>query len=248
MVLKTAPKAGISMLSGVASEAEVQELAQHFSSGELVRMMNLLQNTISGFTRSSSRRMDAELCLINLCQPELNADMDSVIARLTRVEEQVKTGSFVQAKPVAVQVEPAIAEKTDLKPEPEINPMPVQEQPVPVEDEAPIGFWTDVAAAVRKELNPALMGFFITSSDNAPLRGILAGDRLVRACENQFVMDIVNKPDILELVARKASAKLTRPVRVVVTDNTGIEERNEKMEQLLNLRRSHGDIIKIKEN
>ena len=248
MVLKTAPKAGISMLSGVASETEVQELAQRFSSGELVRMMNLLQNTISGFTRSSSRRMDAELCLINLCQPELNVDMDSVIARLTRVEEQVKTGSFVQAKPVVVQEEPVVAETVDLKSEPEVNPIPVQEALAPVEDEAPIGFWTDVAAAVRKELNPALMGFFITSSDNAPLRGILAGDRLVLACENQFVMDIVNKPDILELVSRKASAKLNRPVRVVVTDNTGIEERNEKMEQLLNFGRSHGDIIKIKEH
>ena len=61
-------------------------------------------------------------------------------------------------------------------------------------------------------------------------------------------MDIVNKPDILELVARKASAKLNRPVRVVVTDNTGIEERNEKMEQLLNFSKAHSDIVNIKEH
>ena len=247
MVLKTAPKAGISMLSGVATDSEVQELSQSFSSGELVRMMNLLQSTVSGFTRSSSRRMDAELCLINLCQPELNADMDSVIARLTRVEEQIQTGSFVQAVPVAEQPAATVYQQVASETATEEPRIPAHEETELIEDEAPIGFWTDVAAAVRKELNPALMGFFITNSENAPLRGILAGEKLVLACENQFVMDIVNKPEILELVARKACAKLNRPVRVVVTDNTGIEERNEKMEQLLNFGRSHSDIIKIKE-
>jgi hypothetical protein len=70
---------------------------------------------------------------------------------------------------------------------------------------------------------------------------------LVLACANQFIVDIVSKPDITALVARKASAKLGRQVRVVVTDDTGINEKNKQMEQLLNFGRTHSDIVKISE-
>ena len=245
MVIKTAPKSAISMLSGVASDEEVFTLSERFSSGELVRMMNLLQNTVFGFTRSASRRMDAELCIVNLCQPELDLDMTSILARLTRVEEQIQTGAFSVpvAKPLPDAAALEMPDQNDLT-----SPPTEAEQGdlSAVVDQTPVGFWTDVAAAVRKELNPALTGFFATTP-NAPLRGILADEKLVLACENRFVMDIVNKPDVLELVARKASAKLKRPIRVVVSDNTSIEERNERMEQLLNFGRAHGDIIKIKD-
>mgnify|MGYP007112572914 CR=1 FL=1 len=58
-------------------------------------MMELIQQTVAGFTRSASRRMDAELCLIDLCQPELQLNAEAINARLTRLEEQLKSGSFV---------------------------------------------------------------------------------------------------------------------------------------------------------
>ena len=66
MILKTAPREGISMLSGVASDDEVKSLAAKFSTGELARMMEIIQQTAAGFTRSTSRRMDAELCVVKL--------------------------------------------------------------------------------------------------------------------------------------------------------------------------------------
>ena len=249
MVLKTAPKEGISMLSGVASDKEVREMTDRFSSGELVRMMNIIQNTISGFTRSASRRMDAELCIVNLCQPELDTDTQSLIARLTRLEDQVRTGSFMPAavqQPETQPVQAAKEEITESKVDPVITSA-VEEPTVPVADSAPVGFWTDVAASVRTELNPAISGFFATTP-NAPLRGILAGERLVLACANKFIMEIVNKPEITSLVARKASAKLGRQIRVVVTDNTGADEKNEQMEQLLSFGKAHSDVINIKDN
>ena len=56
---------------------------------------------MSGFTRSASRRMDAELCLLEMCQPELSLDAKALNARLTRLEEQIKSGAFVAAAPAA---------------------------------------------------------------------------------------------------------------------------------------------------
>ena len=67
LILQTAGNSGIPMLSGVASDKDTLELSRKLSSGELVRMLNLLQTTLVGFTRSSSRRMDGELCIVQMC-------------------------------------------------------------------------------------------------------------------------------------------------------------------------------------
>ena len=241
MVLKTAPKEGIGMLSGVASDADALALSERFSSGELVRMLNTIQNTVVGFTRSASRRMDAELCIVNLCQPELENDTQSLLARLTRIEDQIKSGAIMQVPQVVEQ--PRKAEEPNVQYHAEVIPAPVKK----MVDEAPVGFWADVVSAVRAELTPSMRGFF-TTSDNSPLRGVLAGEKLVLICANRFIIDIINKPDITGLVARKASAKLGRPIRVVVTDNSDINEKNEQMDQLLDFGRSHADIINITDN
>jgi len=251
MVVKTAPREGISMLSGVASDRQVMELAQRFSAGELVRMLNLIQQTAAGFTRSSSRRMDAELCVVNLCQPELVLDGEAINARLTRVEDQLRTGRFVAAQAPAPQQppeededRPPMPDDADAPPAPEELASAASQAPV---NEAPVGFWTDVADQIRKELKPPASGFF-APSQKPLLEGVLQGNRLVLLCTNSFTMEYINKPEILDLVARKASAKLGSPVRVVAVDKSAANVKSEQMEQLLTFGRAHSDIVKIKES
>ena len=65
--------------------------------------------------------------------------------------------------------------------------------------------------------------------------------------ENTFVAEAVNRPDILEVVARKAAALLGRPVRIQVVDMSAKPSGNAKMQQLLNFGRAHSDIVNIKE-
>ena len=248
MVLKTAGNAGITMLSGVSSEREAGELAKRFSGGELVRMMNEIQQTLASFTRSASRRMDAELCILSLCQPELSLDAESLNARLTRLEEQIKSGSFVSAAPASApavkESQPVSEDDYDRPPMPDDDDIP-PEPDVP-EVPAPVGFWTDLATSVRRELKPPVSGFF-APTPNAPVQGALHGDKLVLRCANNFILEMVSKPSILELVSRKACAQLGRPVTVTAVDATAKPEDNGKMEQLLNFGRAHSDIIKIKE-
>ena len=246
MILKTAPQEGISMLSGVASDEEVKALSCRFSSGELVRMLGIIQQTAAGFSRSASRRMDAELCVVSLCQPELDDNISSVIARLTRLEDQIKSGQYVSvsASPGGILAE----EEDDRPPLPDdldAPPVSGEEQMQPSPDE-PVGFWMDIAAAVRKELKPPASGFFATTP-NAPVRGVLRGSQLILVCVNKFTMEIINKPEILSLIAQKASAKLGKRVGVKVTDSTAGTEKNEQMEQLLRFGRAHSDVISIKE-
>ena len=248
LVLKTAGNAGITMLSGVASDKEALELTKALSSAELVRMMERLQETMAGFTRSASRRMDAELCIVELCQPELSLDTKALNARLTRLEEQVKSGAFVPAAPV--KAEKAAPEKDeyddDRPPMPDDADAPPAEDTPPVaESEAPVGFWSDLVAAVRKELKPPISGFFVVTP-NAPVQGALVGDRLELRCSNGFTAQMLDRPEILEVVSRKAAAMLSRPVRAVTVDMSAKPAANPRMEQLMNFGRAHSDIVTIK--
>ncbi len=250
LVMKTAGGAGITMLSGVASDREVLELTKGLSSGELVRMMNLIQATLAGFTRSASRRMDAELCILELCQPELRLDAKALNARLTRLEEQIKSGSFVAAEPKKKQPKPGPEEDDGDRP-----PMPGDADAPPMEEEpplsqpseAPVGFWPELCGAVRKELKPPISGFFAVSP-NAPVQGALLGNKLELRCGNDFIAKMLDKPDVLEIVSRKASAMLGRPVRAVPVDMTAKPAGNPRMEQLMQFGRDHADIVKIKNN
>ena len=192
--------------------------------------------------------------MLNLCQPELSLDMESLNARLTRLEDQLKSGKFVVAASVP-QKQPVPEDQDDERP-----PMPGDEDAPPAEEEdtpapakpapektaAPAGFWTELMEASRKELKPPAKGFFV-AAQNSPLRGALKGSVLELRCANAFVAEAINRPDILEVVSRKASALLGKPLSVSVVDMTAKPAANPQMEQLLNFGRAHSDIVKIKE-
>ena len=242
MILKTAPGEGISMLSGVASEEEVKTLSSKFSVGELARMMGIIQMAAAGFTRSTSRRMDAELCIINLCQPELSLDAESVNSRITRLEEMLKSGQFqVTSAPQQYESDerPPVPDDMDAPPEFTEHDY-VSEQP-----ELPNGFWVDMVSEIRTELKPPASSFFVTTP-NAPVEGVLRDSKLELRCSAGFIVDVISKPEILEMISRKATAKLGRPIRVVATDKTKMNTKSKQMEQLLRFGQEHSDIIKIK--
>ena len=242
MILKTAPREGLSMLSGVASDEEVKLLARKFSTGELTRMMDIIQQTASGFTRSTSRRMDAELCVIKLCQPELTLDAEALNSRITRLEEMLKSGSFTVTAPQVIEDDeerPPLPDDLDAPPE---NGELAAE---PVPDQAPAGFWVDMVSEIRSQLKPPASGFFVTTP-NAPVEGVLRDNKLELVCAAGFIVDVLNKPEILEMISRKASAKLGRPIRAVAVDRTKMNTKSRQMEQLLRFGQEHSDIIKIK--
>ena len=238
MILKAAPKEGISLLSGVAADDEVKTLADGFSAAELTRMLNIIQQTVAGFTRSSSRRMDAEMCIINLCQPELNLDGEALNARISRLEEQIRAG--VVAAPA-----PAPEKKKEKE---KAAAAPVQEKTVPAQTEeppvdAPVGFWTEVASQMRQELKPPVLGYF-APNPNAPVVGVLRGDRLELRCDNDFVLKFIDKPEVLQLAARKASAILGRPVQAVAVDKT--KSVSDGMDHFINFGKQYPDFVNIK--
>ncbi len=245
LVLKTAAGSGITMLSGVASDQEIQTLTNQLSSGELIRMMNLIQTALSGFTRSASRRVDAELCILEMCQPELNLDAKSLNARLTRIEDQLRTGDFAAPKAAVKQIRDVPESQEERPPVPDDMDAPPMPQDAPQQNNVPLGFWMDLCSAVRKELRPPVSGFF-APSQNAPVQGIVTDDRLELRCVNSFTHQMLDKPEVLDVVARKAGAMLGRPLRVVAIDQSARPAAAPRMEQLLNFSKAHSDIVNVR--
>lgn len=241
MILKTAPQEGFSMLSGVAADEEVKKLSVKFSTGELARMMEIIQQTADGFTKSTSRRMDAELCVVKLCQPELSMDVSAVNSRITRLEEMMKSGNFTAISVIANEDDDRPPLPDDMDAPPETNIQDIE----PAVSQMPAGFWVDMVSEIRAELKPPASSFFVTTP-NPPVEGVLNENRLELVCAAGFIVEVINKPEILELVSRKASAKLGRPIRVTAVDKTKMKTKSRQMDQLLRFGQEHSDIIKIK--
>lgn len=242
LVLKTAPKSGISMLSGVCSDREALELKDKLSTGELVRITAALQETAAGFTRGGKTRLDGELCLIKLCQPELNLEADALNARLTRLEQAVASG--VRVAPQKQEV-PQAEEDDDRPPLPgdeDAPPMEGEAPAAPVQDDAPVGFWTDLRDSMKKNLSPTVAAKLNSSA----VVGILCGDRVEIRCATKFSYDTLNRRDVGNAAREHASRILGRPVNVILVNMENKPQANASFRNLAERSKQYGDTVRIK--
>ena len=252
LIVKTAPGGGLGMLSGVSETSQVLQLQNAFAEAELLRIIALLQQTAANFCKSQNPRVDCELCLLQLCLPQLQLDAQSLNARLSRVEEQLASGVLVQASPAAAP-EAADAPPTE-GPVHETAPAASSSaagqtlpEEVTSEEDTPLpdGFWPELCQRMRAELRPPVVGFF-TGAENAPLQPRLRGDALQLVANDAFVKAIVDKPAVRELVQTKAATLLGRPVAVQVVIK-GQKGDSRALEELISFGQAHSDIFSIHE-
>lgn len=252
LIVKTAPGGGLGMLSGVSETSQVLQLQNAFAEAELLRIIALLQQTAANFSKSQNPRVDCELCLLQLCLPQLQLDAQSLNARLSRVEEQLASGVLVQARPAAAP-EAADAPPTE-GPVHETAPAASSSaagqtlpEEVTSEEDTPLpdGFWPELCQRMRAELRPPVVGFF-TGAENAPLQPRLRGDALQLVANDAFVKAIVDKPAVRELVQTKAATLLGRPVAVQVVIK-GQKGDSRALEELISFGQAHSDIFSIHE-
>ena len=252
LIVKTAPGGGLGMLSGVSEASQVLQLQNAFAEAELLRIIALLQQTAANFSKSQNPRVDCELCLLQLCLPQLQLDAQSLNARLSRVEEQLASGVLVQVRPAAAP-EAADAPPTE-GPVHETAPAASSSaagqtlpEEVTSEEDTPLpdGFWPELCQRMRAELRPPVVGFF-TGAENAPLQPRLRGDALQLVANDAFVKAIVDKPAVRELVQTKAATLLGRPVAVQVVIK-GQKGDSRALEELISFGQAHSDIFSIHE-
>ena len=261
LVLKAAPKSGVSMLSGIADESQAAELEKLFAPAELLRDLTLVQAAKGAVGKNADARVAAELCLMQLCEPSLKLDAQSLGARVSKLEERLATGNFTPAKQTA-KAENAQDdnEDDDRPPFPDdaddplaglAPPMDAREAEKPQEKPASNGAqeeldrrWPELAASLREGLGVRERGFF---APGGPVRPRLKGDTLILTAPSQFVLDIIKGPNVQKIAAEKASAFFGHPMQVQFAlagqlDASG----RDPMDALLALGKEHSDIMTIK--
>jgi len=212
LILKTAPKSGAALVSGVDAEGEEARPLRVLSVGELLRITSLLQKTASGFAQSADRRLDAELCLLALCVPSLQMDAQALNARLNRLEQAVASGRFtVPAEPVPARSPDSAPAADEQPPRPrdeadETEPVPAP----PAVDELPLAFWPELNDALKTELAPGTRSFL-----NGQTVPFLRDGALELQADSELTRKMIEPA--LDLVRRQAEAMLGRRLAVRVT-------------------------------
>ena len=258
LVLKAAPKSGISMLSGIADEAQAVELEKCLTPAELLRDLSLVQAAKGAVGKNADARVAAELCLMQLCEPALKLDVSSLGARVSKLESRLASGDFAPAR-AAAKAEPQPESEDDDRPpfpddadDPLAGLAPPPSQPQSPADSAPqTGAqaeldrrWPELAASMREDLGVRERGFF---APGGPVRAVLKGDTLILTAQTQFVLDIIKNPRVQQLAAQKASAFFGRPMQAQFalagqTDASG----KDPMDALIARGKEHSDIMTIR--
>ena len=135
LIRKTAAQGGEALMTGGYDQETMGLLARKFPSQRLLQMLGLLQSTQAGLRTSANRRTDAELCLIQLCEVELDQSLTGLSARIAQLE--AKLAGAIPVQPVAA---PAPVPQAQTTPEPVAKPKPApkpEPTPAPVEDDLP---------------------------------------------------------------------------------------------------------------
>lgn len=119
----------------ICSQGEIEIIRQQSAKTTLATIMScidILTESASTMKQGANRRTSAELCIIRLCTPALDNDMNVILRRLSELESMVASGNItVRAeKPVA----PVKTETPPVKQE----ESPVQVKNEPTDDEPPL--------------------------------------------------------------------------------------------------------------
>ena len=259
LVLKAAPKSGISMLSGIADEAQAVELEKCLTPAELLRDLSLVQAAKGAVGKNADARVAAELCLMQLCEPALKLDLSSLGARVSKLESRLASGDFAPARAAEkAEPQPEADDDDDRPPFPDDadDPLaglaPPPSQPQSPADSAPqTGAqaeldrrWPELAASMREDLGVRERGFF---APGGPVRAVLKGDTLILTAQTQFVLDIIKNSRVQQLAAQKASAFFGRPMQAQFAlagqaDASG----KDPMDALIARGKEHSDIMTIR--
>ncbi len=120
----------------ICSQGEIEIIRQQSAKTTLATIMScidILTASASTMKQGANRRTSAELCVIRLCTPSLDGDLNAILRRLSELESAVASGKIrVQAEVPAPTKEP----ETKIEKQPE--PKPAEAVTEPEEDEIPL--------------------------------------------------------------------------------------------------------------
>lgn len=120
----------------------ILEASKGFTVESIVFALDLFQNTLVTIKGGASARIEVEMAFIKLCEPKMDESIASLLDRVSKLENAIKSGVKVQPTQTAVPApKEEFVPKEEPKPQPKAEPTPEpipEPEPTPVEEEPPV--------------------------------------------------------------------------------------------------------------
>lgn len=218
---KAAPEGADALLTGHYDRKTLDELGQGQDMRRFLYLTNTVQTCRAALGDSFQPRIDAELCLLKLCDESLSGDLTALQARIAHLEEQLAQGvppakdgkaaprrasaqvqddtppwEEADAPPQQAPAKP-VSQATDKKSEPQTAP-----------DSGNSGLWAQLLDQYKGRL-PVNHRVFLNMAS-----GVLTGDTLTVYCQSAFVRDSLNNADVLTALREVTAAAVGQSVRI----------------------------------
>ncbi len=234
LVRKTAPRTGAALMTGGFDAETMKKLSSRLDVPRLAQMLGRLQRTAAELVRSANRRTDMELCLLALCDPELDDSPAGLNVRLTRLEQGGGAAPAPkQERPPAQKQEKAPEPRREAPAQkdtvpweepllPEEPPLPEEAPPPGVEKAGPApaqpaqaadGNWPGWSAFCAQLKGTLAVSDYTFVNNAAMTQGRWDGRELTLWAANDFLRDMLDKTSI------------TRPVMELLQRVTGVQAR-----------------------
>ena len=110
----------------ICSQDEIEIIREQSAKTTLATIMScidILTASASTMKQGANRRTSAELCIIRLCTPSLDSDVNALLRRISELESAVASGK------VTIKAQTPAPVKAEVKPEPKAEPTPAPLQP-----------------------------------------------------------------------------------------------------------------------
>lgn len=177
LMMAKALKSPADFVPGLSQDIQaLTEQASRYSMGQILYSLTVLQDTLSRMSKTSQTRTELEMAVIKLSNPSLDRSVDAILARLSKLENQLKSGMVSIASSAAqtaqMPVEKPSADTVNQTTQPVAAPgvtptapsIDIQPLPSPSKKEVSIfEEWPQVLDALR-HTNNALHGALINTT------------------------------------------------------------------------------------
>lgn len=242
LLVKTSKSDVSALLSPAYSYQTVQELCQQVPASRLLAYTKILQESLLHIPHAANRRIEAELCVVRLC--ELTAeDYDTLSGRVDALEEKLAHGmAAVAPAPRQAVPEDGFPSDADAPPPGEDDMPPMMGEPTPQKKAAPpkklesSPEWDAITKATQGAL-PMSKFAQLTMT-----KGVISGKELYVLCDDPFTCELCNENAVKQALTQAAQQVTGRALRVKVLEENSIGTLSTKANPVDEIIRKAGEL------
>lgn len=217
LLVKTSRSDVSALLSPAYSPKVVRELCGQVPASRLIAYTGILQEALLRMPHAANRRIEAELCMVRLCQLTAD-DYETLSGRVDALEEKLAHGA-VMMPPVQAQAPQAADDGLSEGFPSDDDAPPPDEEDVPTQQTKKLECspqWNAITLAAKPMLSMSKFAQLTFA------KGVLHGNDLLVVCEDAFTYELCNETSVKQALTQAAQQATGRAYRVKVIEESKV--------------------------